>query len=283
VRARGGLWVVRRAGTGAARNQGVWGMRRAVCLDLGGTLVERRRHLDLVAYWRLRGVCIDPQAAAAAIHRVDHAFMQHLPDLWREAGARFHARYWPEVHRGLGLPSPDPAVAARWGGPWRCFPDALPTVWALRRAGLALALVSNWDDSGHMVLRETGLAGAFAAVVLSCEEGCSKPDPRLFLTAAARLGVPPQECLHVGDNPWDDLVGAARAGMGAALLHRHPEWLPPPREAQRGLIMHSLRDLLLLLGAGLPAATTQGRRRPPTSAAAPAAPAHAQARPEWEA
>lgn len=39
-----------------------------------------------------------------------------------------------------------------------------------------------------------------------------KPDPEPLLAAAARLGVPVERCLHVGDTESDDLA-AARAGM----------------------------------------------------------------------
>ena len=46
----------------------------------------------------------------------------------------------------------------------------------------------------------------------------AKPDPDLFLTAAARLGVPIQKTMVVGDSVWD-LLAARRAGcLGIGLL-----------------------------------------------------------------
>jgi putative hydrolase of the HAD superfamily len=82
----------------------------------------------------------------------------------------------------------------------------------LRRAGLELACVSNWDVSLRRHLEDAKLAGFFAAVVTSAEAGAAKPDPRAFSTALARLGVAPGRALHVGDGDTDR-DGAAAAGM----------------------------------------------------------------------
>ncbi len=218
-------------------------MIRAVCLDLGGTLIDRARHLDLVAYWCRRGVPVDADAAAATLYRADRRFMEHLPALWQEAGAAFHTRYWPEVHAELGLVSPAAEVCAGWGGPWRTYPDALPALDAARRAHLRLALISNWDLSGRDVLRATGLDGVFDVVAFSAEEGCAKPDAGIFTRTARRLGVAPAQCLYVGDNPWDDVAGARAAGMCPVLLHRRPGWCAVPVLAKGATVMATLRDL----------------------------------------
>jgi len=46
----------------------------------------------------------------------------------------------------------------------------------------------------------------------------AKPDPDLFLAAAAKLGVSPSSCFVVGDSVWD-LLAAQRAGaLGIGLL-----------------------------------------------------------------
>jgi len=46
----------------------------------------------------------------------------------------------------------------------------------------------------------------------------AKPDPDLFLAAAALLGVDPQQAFVVGDSVWD-LLAARRAGaIGIGLL-----------------------------------------------------------------
>lgn len=47
--------------------------------------------------------------------------------------------------------------------------------------------------------------------------GLTKPDPRIFLLAAERLGVEPQQCLFIDDN-LVSLYGATDAGMKAVLI-----------------------------------------------------------------
>ncbi len=63
----------------------------------------------------------------------------------------------------------------------------------------------------------------FFHVVISSEDvQRGKPDPEPFLTAAARLGVSPAECLVFEDSPFG-LEAAQRAGMRAvALTTSHP-------------------------------------------------------------
>jgi HAD superfamily hydrolase (TIGR01509 family) len=52
----------------------------------------------------------------------------------------------------------------------------------------------------------------FDEVVLSCDVGMIKPDPRIFELAAERLGVAPYECIMIDDLP-SNIDGAERAGM----------------------------------------------------------------------
>lgn len=51
-----------------------------------------------------------------------------------------------------------------------------------------------------------------------------KPDPKSLLEAAASIGVPPCDCVFVGDFLYD-LQGARRAGIRAVLVQRdEPDW-----------------------------------------------------------
>lgn len=56
-------------------------------------------------------------------------------------------------------------------------------------------------------------------VVISSEAGCEKPDRRIFERALLLAGVEPSECLYVGDNYYDDAVGASAAGMRTLLIN----------------------------------------------------------------
>ncbi|MCC7076734.1 MAG: HAD family phosphatase [Acidimicrobiia bacterium] len=62
------------------------------------------------------------------------------------------------------------------------------------------------------ILDVTGTAATFAAVVSAEDVAHGKPDPEIFLTAAARVGVPPAGCVVVEDAPAG-VEGARRAGV----------------------------------------------------------------------
>lgn len=66
-------------------------------------------------------------------------------------------------------------------------------------------------------------AGALAAALRACAgpfelEIIGKPEPTLFAAGAQRLGVNPEDCIMVGDNPNTDGLGAARMGMQFYLM-----------------------------------------------------------------
>jgi HAD superfamily hydrolase (TIGR01509 family) len=80
----------------------------------------------------------------------------------------------------------------------------------LRRLGLEVAVVSNWDVGLQEHLQGLGLDGL--TVVTSAEAGAPKPDPAVFRVALDRLGARPERALHVGDSEADE-EGAGAAGM----------------------------------------------------------------------
>ena len=69
------------------------------------------------------------------------------------------------------------------------YPDAPPALRALRAAGCALVVVSNWDCSLHERLEETGLAPLVDGAVASAELGAAKPERAIFERALALAGV----------------------------------------------------------------------------------------------
>jgi putative hydrolase of the HAD superfamily len=54
------------------------------------------------------------------------------------------------------------------------------------------------------------------AVSYSDEVGVRKPDAEIFHATLSRAGVPPDEAVHIGDNPDADVAGALAIGMRAA-------------------------------------------------------------------
>jgi putative hydrolase of the HAD superfamily len=91
----------------------------------------------------------------------------------------------------------------------------------VRRCGIELAVVANFDLTLRQRLGELSLLPLLSAVVTPADAGVAKPDPRIFELALERLGVSPDRALHIGDGVVDE-EGASAAGMMFA-------WSPIPQ------------------------------------------------------
>jgi putative hydrolase of the HAD superfamily len=76
-----------------------------------------------------------------------------------------------------------------------------------------LGVVSNFYGNLATVCHEAGLSPFLTVVVDSACVGYVKPDPRIFFTALAELGVAPAQALFVGDSLRRDMAGARAIGM----------------------------------------------------------------------
>jgi putative hydrolase of the HAD superfamily len=106
------------------------------------------------------------------------------------------------------------------GRRWRLFPEVIPALTALGRAGVPMGVVTNFDERIHGILGELAIDAFFLRVETPHSAGFRKPDPRIFLQAGRALGVAPSRTLVVGDDPLQDLEAARRAGMRAFLVDR---------------------------------------------------------------
>jgi len=92
-------------------------------------------------------------------------------------------------------------------------PDLRALIERLRGAGrVKLGLLSNAGRGFAERLRARGVTALFDDVVVSSAVGLAKPDPAVFRLAAERLGVAPDACLMIDDQP-QHLPGAVAAGL----------------------------------------------------------------------
>jgi putative hydrolase of the HAD superfamily len=193
-------------------------MVRAVFLDALGTLVEleppwislRERVPEEVSDERLEAAL----RAEMAYYR-DHAHEGRdeasLADLRERCAAIVSDRLGIEI-------TVDALVdAIRFDA----YPDAAPALRELRDRGEKLVAVSNWDCSLPAVLERCGLGELLDGVVSSAVAGARKPDPAIFEPALELAGCGPDEALHVGDTPEEDVEGARAAGIRALLIDRN--------------------------------------------------------------
>lgn len=77
-----------------------------------------------------------------------------------------------------------------------------------------IGLLSNAGDNWLHDMLEPWQVALFEEAVLSYQLGVTKPDPLMYETIAARLGVPPEECVFIDDQPRY-CEGAKAIGMKA--------------------------------------------------------------------
>jgi putative hydrolase of the HAD superfamily len=209
-------------------------MIRAVFFDVGNTLLR--------PYPSVSEVC--RQVLAEEGHFHDLAAIDEvmpLVDAYYEDRYRSDDTFWTDENetsqvwvgmysllcRRLGIADESERIARRvydeFGDPqrWRAYPDVKPAFGRLSTLGLQLGIISNWDRRLNSLIEGVGLGEYLSTVVSSAEVGLHKPDPRIFELACERLGVVPQEAVHVGDHHYADIVGATAVGMIPVLIDRH--------------------------------------------------------------
>jgi HAD superfamily hydrolase (TIGR01549 family) len=114
-------------------------------------------------------------------------------------------------------------------------PEA-PAVLSKLAESKTLALISNFDHPphAHRILRETGLARYFDAIVVSGDVGIKKPNPGIFNIALEQTGLNSDEVVYVGDTQ-EDVDGATAAGIKPILIAR-------PEDPQRPKLLDYTRN-----------------------------------------
>ncbi len=154
---------------------------------------------------------------------------------------------------------------------WQVFPDVRPTLARLRRQGIQLGVVSNWDARLFGTLNGLRLSRWFDFVLASGVIGVAKPHRGIFREALKRAGVSAGEALHVGDSLEEDARGPRRVGMVGVWLHRGAEARTPyelPGNVP-GLLVRTPYELLgnvpgLVVRRGRPSWPTGHSGRPAT-------------------
>lgn len=106
------------------------------------------------------------------------------------------------------------------------LPGVRPLLEALREAGFRQAIGSSAPRANVELIAEVTQSGAYFDAV-SCAEDTTrgKPDPQVFLVAAAKLGLPPTRCV-VMEDAVAGVEAAHNGGMkcvAVSFVGHHPE------------------------------------------------------------
>ena len=101
----------------------------------------------------------------------------------------------------------------------KSFPDTMSALDALREAGLPLGIVtSKRSENALRAMKSAGIDGRFACLVAPDTFPAHKPEPEPVLHGCELLGVSPDECIYIGDSPYDLQAGRAAGCTTVAAL-----------------------------------------------------------------
>ncbi len=115
------------------------------------------------------------------------------------------------------------SLRAADGGPMVPYSEAESTLHAVRDAGLAVGVCSNWGWELDPFLDQTGLLDLVDSALTSARVGTRKPHPDIYVRTAQSLGVDLEEIVFVGDSWEPDVRGPRRMGMTAVHVWRDDE------------------------------------------------------------
>ena len=198
-----------------------------IWFDLGYTLLYKEREGLFAQVLSRSGTERSMDEIDRAFHLTDKLFMRHFPGFLGRPAHEFMPLYFGFLCRRLDLHGDLVALLTAWmeawkgeTGGWKAYSFAAPVLDELCARGIRLGVISNWDPSARSILRDCGLADKFDVVVISSEVGVSKPDEGIFRIALDQAGADPSSCLYVGDNYYDDTVGAEAVGMKSLIVNR---------------------------------------------------------------
>jgi len=180
---------------------------RAVCFDIGETLIDETRHwgewADFLGVPRLT------------------LFATLGMTMWR---GEPHRRVFDLFRPDLDLAT---ARRQRQALGWRydflaedLYPDAIPCLAELRERGIRVLVAGNQPIEAEAALVRIGLPAD--VIASSAGWGVAKPDSRFFAKIIEAAGEPAHRIAYVGDRLDNDVLPARAAGMLTVFLRRGP-------------------------------------------------------------
>jgi putative hydrolase of the HAD superfamily len=203
---------------------------KAILFDLDETLTDRTQSVmhyaerfqrDFTAHLASTAVSMIAAAVLTTNVRGYHPGEELLQDF----SQRLPWRTVPEVS----------CLRTHWD---TCFPRSVvarvgleATLSALHAQGVRLGIVTNGEVRFQAPkLTRLAIGRYLSTVVISEAVQVQKPDPRIFVHALAEIGCRASETWFVGDDPVNDVLGAAAVGLRAIWLPGVRSW-PTDRPA----------------------------------------------------
>jgi FMN phosphatase YigB (HAD superfamily) len=204
---------------------------RAVCFDVGETLIDETRHwlewadfLGVPAFTLFTAIGVTMERG----HSLRRVFEIFRPDMDVGTARRLRAEQgWRYDFKDSDL-----------------YADAIPCLTALRERGYKVLIAGNQPIESEAALGR--LALPVDLIASSAGWGVSKPDPKFFAKVVETADEVPESIAYVGDRLDNDVLPTLSAGMKAVFVRRGPwGWMHAERpEIERAhLRLESLVDL----------------------------------------
>ena len=200
----------------------------AIFFDVDDTLYSttefaRRARQNAVTAMVQQGLRLPVEVVRRELDEVIAEFTSNYPNHFDKLLLRLPQVSWAGTNRGL-------IIAAGIMGyhatkrELQPFPDVLPFFEQLAgKTDIPLGIVTHGLEIKQA--EKLLLLGVVPylhpeAVVISDQVGISKPNPKLYSRACARLGLDPTEVMYCGDNPAHDIDPANSLGMITVRVRR---------------------------------------------------------------
>ena len=221
---------------------------KAAIFDLGVTLIRTERSKPFQERLLELGVSRDEDEIQKAFDFSDKYFMKNYPGELGQDPKDFYGKYLDlmlaflriftisktDLFKNIFEKSPPRSK-------WVTYEETIPFLKEMKERGVRLGLLTNWGLDARATLDDVGLTEFFESIVVSSEIGAEKPEAKGFLESLRQMGLNPEEAIYVGDNFYDDVVGANGVGMRAALINRSP--FDTEYDGGDYVLIHSLTEL----------------------------------------
>lgn len=205
---------------------------RAILFDAGDTLVKLARPFSgiMLEVLAQAGFHTDPERLEVALREVFIEVEDARSDMPTDTQTSDEVArdYWTDIYlevaRRAGMPGLDRKQAAAVYDyllreqPFTTVAGARELLAWCREQGYRVGLLSNWGTDLRGLLGKLELAPFFDAIIISAEVGLEKPHPRIFTQALKALGAEAKDTLMVGDDYYNDGMGAWTVGIDALLV-----------------------------------------------------------------
>jgi putative hydrolase of the HAD superfamily len=193
---------------------------RPILLDLDDTLVDDHGSTAVAfdAFVKIHRAFLDERDAGALLLEWRTVFTKHwarhergevsFMDQRRARVREFLGKHFTDAEADQAFLPYLEAYEASW--------QLLPGVaeFLARSADVPKVILTNGDRRQQLrKVAATGLSSHVLAVITPEDSGYWKPNHEMFLAGARCLGVIPNECIMVGDDPVRDIAPARELGM----------------------------------------------------------------------